>query len=67
MMNTHYTCEKSSLHFNYLKTADMSRLQYDVTCMRYGLLYSHSDTMCLLIKLNFIELQPSVNILIWVA
>jgi hypothetical protein len=32
-----------------------------------GLLYSHSDIVCLLIQSNCIELQPSINILIWVA
>jgi hypothetical protein len=32
-----------------------------------GLLYSHSDIVCLSIQSNCIELQPSVNILIWVA
>jgi hypothetical protein len=32
-----------------------------------GLLYSHSDIACLLIHSNCIELQPSINILIWVA
>jgi hypothetical protein len=32
-----------------------------------GLLYSHSDTVCLLIQLNYTELQPLINILIWVA
>jgi hypothetical protein len=32
-----------------------------------GLLYSYSDTMCLLIQSNCIELQPSINILICVA
>jgi hypothetical protein len=31
-----------------------------------GLLYSHSDILFLLIQSNFIELQPSINILIWV-
>jgi hypothetical protein len=31
-----------------------------------GLLYSHSDTVCLLIQSNYIELQPSINILIWI-
>jgi hypothetical protein len=30
-------------------------------------LYSHSDIVCLLIQSNCIELQPSINILIWVA
>jgi hypothetical protein len=32
-----------------------------------GLLYSQSDTVCLLIHSNCIELKPSINILIWVA
>jgi hypothetical protein len=32
-----------------------------------GLLYSHSNIVCLLIQSNCIELQPSINILIWVA
>jgi hypothetical protein len=32
-----------------------------------GLLYSHSDILCLLTQSNCIELQPSINILIWVA
>jgi hypothetical protein len=40
----------------------MDRLQHDVTCV-----YSHSDIVCLLIQSNCIELQPSINILIWFA
>jgi hypothetical protein len=32
-----------------------------------GLLYSHSNNVCLLIQSNCIEMQPSVNILLWVA
>jgi hypothetical protein len=32
-----------------------------------GLLYSHSDIACLLIQSNCTELQPSINILIWVV
>jgi hypothetical protein len=32
-----------------------------------GLLYSHSDIVCLLMQSNCIELQQSINILIWVA
>jgi hypothetical protein len=32
-----------------------------------GLLYSHRDIVCLLIQSNCIELQSSINILIWVA
>jgi hypothetical protein len=32
-----------------------------------ALLYSHSDIVCLLIQTNCIELQPSINILIWVT
>jgi hypothetical protein len=40
-----------------------------VTTRRYlrGLLYSHSDIVCLLIRSICIDLQPSINILIWVA
>jgi hypothetical protein len=30
-------------------------------------LVSHSDIVCLLIQSNCIELQPSINVLIWVA
>jgi hypothetical protein len=33
----------------------------------HGLLYSHSNTVCLLIQSNCIELQPSTSILIWVV
>jgi hypothetical protein len=33
----------------------------------HGLLCSHSDTVCLLIQSNCIELQPSINILMRVA
>jgi hypothetical protein len=32
-----------------------------------GLLCSHNDIVCLLIHSNCIELQPPINILIWVA
>jgi hypothetical protein len=32
-----------------------------------GLLYGHSDIVCLLIQSDFIELQPSINILTWVV
>jgi hypothetical protein len=32
-----------------------------------GLLYSHSDILCLLILPNYAELQPSINIWIWVV
>jgi hypothetical protein len=32
-----------------------------------GLLYSHSDIVCLLIQSNCSELLPSINILIWVT
>jgi hypothetical protein len=32
-----------------------------------GPLYSHSGIVCLLIQSNCIELQPSINILIWVV
>jgi hypothetical protein len=32
-----------------------------------GLLYSHSDIVCLLIQSNCTDLQPSINILKWVA
>jgi hypothetical protein len=32
-----------------------------------GLLFSHSIIVCQLIQSNCIELQPSINILIWVA
>jgi hypothetical protein len=32
-----------------------------------GLLYSHSDIVCLLIQSNCTELQSSINILMWVA
>jgi hypothetical protein len=31
------------------------------------LFYSESDIVCFLIQTNFIELQPTINILIWVA
>jgi hypothetical protein len=47
----------------------MTDWREQVTTWRHlrGLLYSHSDIVRLLIKSNCIELQPSVNILIWVA
>jgi hypothetical protein len=32
-----------------------------------GLFYSHSDIVCLLIQLNCTELQPWIDILIWIA
>jgi hypothetical protein len=32
-----------------------------------GLLYSHRDTVCVLIQSNCIKLQPSVNVLMWTA
>jgi hypothetical protein len=39
-----------------------------VTSWRYlrGLLYSHSDIVCLLNQPNCIELKPSVSVLVWV-
>jgi hypothetical protein len=32
-----------------------------------GVLHSHSNIVCLLIQLNYIEFQPLINNLIWVA
>jgi hypothetical protein len=56
--------KKTSSHFNCLKTTDgLAQAGYDLR----GFLYSHSDIVCLLIQSNFTELQPSINILIWVA
>jgi hypothetical protein len=43
------------------------REQFTTWCDLRGLLYSHSDIVCLLIQSKFIELQPSICILIWVA
>jgi hypothetical protein len=47
----------------------LTDLREQVTTWRglWGLLYSHSDIVCLLIQSNCIELQPSINILIWVT
>jgi hypothetical protein len=57
--------KKTSLHFNYWKTTDWHE---QVTwCDLRGLLCSHSDTVCLLIQSNCIELQPSVNSSVMVA
>jgi hypothetical protein len=67
-MNTCCTCEK-----RHPCTSTVWRQLTDwreqVTTWRdlRGLLYSHSDTVCLLIQSNCIELQLSINILIWVA
>jgi hypothetical protein len=53
--------KKTSLHFDSWGTTNgLARIWCDLI----GLLYSHSDTVCLLIQSNCIELQPSVNILI---
>jgi hypothetical protein len=58
--------KKTFLHFDWRQLADWRK---QVTTWRdlRGLLYSHSDIVCLLIQSNCIELQPSINILIWVA
>jgi hypothetical protein len=66
-MNTRCTCEKDILALRLFKDScwtGASTLHRDVTCVGCC---SHSDTVCLLIRSNHIELQPLVNILIWVA
>jgi hypothetical protein len=57
-MNTRFTCERQ-----------LTDWREQVTIWRdlRGLLYSHSDIVCILIQSNCIELQPSINVLIWVA
>jgi hypothetical protein len=67
-MNTRCTCEK-----RHPCTSTVQRQLTDwreqVTTWRdlHGLLYNHSDIVCLLIQSNCIELRPSINILIWAA
>jgi hypothetical protein len=59
-MNIHYTCEKYILVL--LEECDKTRassLQYGVTCVGSCI---HSDVVCPFMKLNFILLQPSINI-----
>jgi hypothetical protein len=66
-MNTHCICwKKTSLHFDWRQMIDLSK-QVTTWCHLRGLSYDHTDDVCLLIYLNCIELQPSINILIWVV
>jgi hypothetical protein len=60
-MNTRYTCEKDILALH--PSEDNRRTGEQVTTWRdlRGLLYSHSDTVCLLIQSNCMELQQSIN------
>jgi hypothetical protein len=43
---------------------EMSRLQYDVTCLGFCVVRA---ILCLLIQSNWIEMQPSISILLWVS
>jgi hypothetical protein len=64
-MNTRSSCEKDILALRLLKDnwrTGARRLKYDVTCV--GSCYSY--IVYLLIQPNCTELQPSMNILIWV-
>jgi hypothetical protein len=55
----------------YTSTAERQRTdwQEQVTTWRdlCGILYRHSDIVCLLIQSNCSDLQPSINILMWGA
>jgi hypothetical protein len=53
--------KNTSLHFDCLKTTD------GLAWAGYKITHIHSDIVCLLIQSNCIELQRSINILIWVA
>jgi hypothetical protein len=58
-------CEKTSFHLTVERKLKVRREQVTTWCDLRGLLYSHSDLTCLLIQRKCI--QPSVNILAWVA
>jgi hypothetical protein len=64
-MNTLRTCQKDILALTLFEDnwrTGASRLQHDVTCVGSC---SHSDIVCLLIQSNCIELQSSIDILIF--
>jgi hypothetical protein len=57
--------KKTSLHSTVWRHLTYWREQVTIWRDPRGLLYSHSDIVCLLIQSNCNELQPSINILIW--
>jgi hypothetical protein len=67
-MNTRCTCEQDFLAL-WTLWRQLTDWHEQVTTWRdlCGLLYNHSDIMCLEIELNCTELQLSTHILIWVA
>jgi hypothetical protein len=59
--------KKTSLHLTVWRQLTDWREQVTTWRDLRGLLYSHSDIVCLLIQSNCITLQTSINVWIWVA